>query len=121
VADLQRRAPAANVRWLGWVAPAEFFERVDAVIMPSLWHEPFGRVVVEARAYGVPVIAAKRGGIPETIVPGETGVLFEPTGVAALLAALDDFLQHFPHEQPITPAPVKPSEYAALFARVLAA
>lgn len=118
--DLQRQA-TPNVRWLGWVSPADFFAQVDASIVPSLWHEPSGRVIIEARAHGVPVIASNRGGIPEFVLPGQTGVLFEPTDATALLAALDAFVQHFPHDQPVPPLPAKASEYVALFEQMLAA
>jgi glycosyltransferase involved in cell wall biosynthesis len=48
---------------------------------PSVY-EPFGLVNVEAMACGVPVVASAVGGIPEIVVPDETGVLvpFEPEG-----------------------------------------
>ena len=37
------------------------------MIIPSLWNEPFGRVVIEAYSHNKPVIGANRGGIPEII------------------------------------------------------
>jgi glycosyltransferase involved in cell wall biosynthesis len=37
----------------------------DVTVLPALWDEPFGRVVIESMAAGVPVIASRRGGIPE--------------------------------------------------------
>jgi glycosyltransferase involved in cell wall biosynthesis len=47
----------------------------------SLRPEPFGRVVLEAMQAGVPVIAARAGGVPEIITPGEHGLLAEPGDV----------------------------------------
>lgn len=39
----------------------------DIMIIPSIWYEPFGRVVIEAYKYGLPVIACKIGGINELL------------------------------------------------------
>lgn len=39
----------------------------DVMIVPSIWYEPFGRVVIEAYKYGLPVIACKIGGINELL------------------------------------------------------
>lgn len=51
--------------------------QMDVAICPSLWNEPFGRVVIEAYQYALPVIGSAMGGIPELI--GEnTGMLFDP-------------------------------------------
>jgi len=49
-----------------------------AVIVPSESYEVFGLTVLEAYAYGKPVIASKIGGLPEVVKEGETGFLFEP-------------------------------------------
>jgi glycosyltransferase involved in cell wall biosynthesis len=66
---------------------------MDWLAMPSEWLEPFGRVSIEAQACGVPVLASRVGGIPETLQEGETGWLFPPGDVAAwrdaLVAAVD--------------------------------
>jgi glycosyltransferase involved in cell wall biosynthesis len=45
------------------------------VVVPSEWYEVFGLVVLEAYAYGNPVIATQIGGLPEVVRNGETGVL----------------------------------------------
>lgn len=51
----------------------------NLVLMPSIWPEPFGRIPVEANKLGVPVIVSNRGGLPETIINGVTGLIAEPT------------------------------------------
>ena len=43
---------------------AQYLE-ADVVVFPSLWDEPFGRIVIEANSYGVPIVTTHRGGIPE--------------------------------------------------------
>lgn len=50
---------------------------LDALLVPS-WEEPFGRVVVEAMALGVPVIATRVGGPAEIIRDRTDGILLEP-------------------------------------------
>jgi GT2 family glycosyltransferase len=52
--------------------------RVDALVVPSIWEENCPLVIREAFAMGVPVIASRIGGIPETVVDGAGGLLFTP-------------------------------------------
>jgi glycosyltransferase involved in cell wall biosynthesis len=61
-------------------------------VMPSLV-EPFGIVVLEAWRAGTPVIATSRGGPPEFVEDGRTGLLVDPTDVPAMAAALDRLLR----------------------------
>jgi glycosyltransferase involved in cell wall biosynthesis len=77
-ASLPERFPKDNTRFLGWVQPEAFFPQIDVLVVPSLFREPFGRVVIEAFVHGVPVIGARSGGIPETVEPGVNGALFAP-------------------------------------------
>jgi phosphatidylinositol alpha-1,6-mannosyltransferase len=51
--------------------------------------EGFGVVNIEAAACGRPVLTSTHGGCPETIVDGVTGVLVEPTSVAAIAAGIE--------------------------------
>ena len=63
------------------------YRRALAVILPG--EEDFGIVPVEAQACGRPVVAFGRGGALETMIEGETGVLFDEPTPASLAAALD--------------------------------
>lgn len=86
--SLEKAAHGLDVRFLGKIKPAELFSRIDLLVIPSLWHEPLGRIVLEANSFGLPVLAARRGGIPEIVFPGKTGWLFEPDdtdGLAGLI------------------------------------
>jgi len=65
----------ARVDFVGHVDAGKFYPRIDWLIVPSIWNEPFGRVIVEAFEFERPVMAMKRGGIPE-LVGESNGLLF---------------------------------------------
>ncbi len=67
-----------SIIFMGRVEPMDFFEKVDVTIVPSIWYEPLGMVVVESFAFGIPVIGSNIGGIPEMIINGVNGMLFDP-------------------------------------------
>lgn len=56
----------------------EFFKNAKALLFPIRWAEPFGMVVIEAMACGIPVIAFARGAVPELVKDGVTGFLVPP-------------------------------------------
>lgn len=67
-----------DARYIGFTDPAKFFREIDVLLAPSVWHEPFGRITIEAFAHGVPVITTDRGGLPDIVTAGETGWVFSP-------------------------------------------
>jgi glycosyltransferase involved in cell wall biosynthesis len=86
---LEARA-TRGVEFLGRLTDAEIrdeYRKACAVILPG--EEDFGIVPVEAQACGRPVVALARGGALETVIDGETGVLFAEPDVAHLGAALE--------------------------------
>ena len=67
---------------------APFYRRAAALVVPSLG-EGLGLVTVEAQLCETPVVAFASGGVVDTVVDGETGLLAPAGDVAALAAALD--------------------------------
>ncbi len=65
-----------------------FYQRASALVVPSLG-EGLGLVAVEAQLCEAPVVAFDSGGITDTVVQGETGLLVPPGDVDALAATLD--------------------------------
>jgi glycosyltransferase involved in cell wall biosynthesis len=91
VAELRAAATDMPVRFLGRLdraAVTRAYREHDAVVLPSIWDEPFAVVPLEAMALGLPVIAAASGGTPEAVEDGRTGLLVPPRDPAALAAAL---------------------------------
>jgi spore coat protein SA len=64
------------------------YSACDVVVVPSLWQEPFGLVVLEAMASGTCVVASAVGGVPEIIEDQRTGVLVPPGDAHALCEAI---------------------------------
>lgn len=91
--DLTARAEP-GVELLGWVDDAQrerFFADIDALVVPSEWHDPAPLVVNEAVARGVPVIGARTGGIPELVPPSCAELLFTPRVVGELTDRFETF------------------------------
>ena len=80
--DIMKRMEALkqthDISYLGFTDPTVFFADIDVLLAPSIWHEPFGRITIEAFAHGVPVITTDRGGLPDIVTHGETGWVFNP-------------------------------------------
>ena len=80
----------SHVEFVGRATDEEIrdeYRRALAVLLPG--EEDFGIVPVEAQACGRPVVALARGGALETVIRGETGILFDGLTAPALAAALE--------------------------------
>jgi glycosyltransferase involved in cell wall biosynthesis len=85
----------AAVHLLGHLAdPSPVYASIDLLAHTSVTPEPFGLVMIEAMASGLPVVTPVEGGGPEIIVDGVTGHLFAPGDPDALAAAILDLLSH---------------------------
>ncbi len=69
-------------------AKRELLARAAALVFPIQWDEPFGMVMIEAMACGTPVVALRRGAVPEVVVDGVTGILCDdPSELPAAITA----------------------------------
>jgi glycosyltransferase involved in cell wall biosynthesis len=81
-----------NVRFLGWRPDVnEIMGFFNIFVLPSL-NEGMGRVLVEAMAAGLPIVASRVGGIPDLVKDGENGLLVPPANASALAKAISDLL-----------------------------
>ena len=80
--------------WLGEVdlgRKRDLLSRASCLLAPVRWDEPFGLVLVQALACGTPVVALKRGAVPEIVVDGVTGfVRTHPEELPDALLRLDE-------------------------------
>lgn len=74
------QARAAQLGNIEWRRPSrdmrEVFGQSRVLLMPSVWEESFGRTAVEAQLNGLPVLASRRGALPQLV--GEGGLVLDP-------------------------------------------
>lgn len=81
-----------NVEFRGFIAKdaqGELWEGASFSIVPSLWQEPFGMVVLEAWSKGRPVVALRMGALSEIITDGENGFLAASEEASQLAQAVE--------------------------------
>jgi glycosyltransferase involved in cell wall biosynthesis len=69
-----------RIEYLGEVSHEEkvrLLQRARCTLFPIAWEEPFGLVMLESMACGTPVVATRRGAVPEVISPGESGLIVD--------------------------------------------
>jgi glycosyltransferase involved in cell wall biosynthesis len=80
-----------HVHFTGWLdqpAIADYYQSADLLVVPSLWPEPYGAVIAEAAAHGLPALVSNRGALPEwrDVLPSVRVV--DVTNLAAFAEAL---------------------------------
>jgi glycosyltransferase involved in cell wall biosynthesis len=102
---------------------ASILSQHDVLVMPMIWEETFSLLTREALMAGLPVVAARRGALPEAIQDGVNGLLFEPEDATDLrrcllrLIAEPDLLQQL---RPVNPPIKTVDEYADEIEKVYA-
>jgi glycosyltransferase involved in cell wall biosynthesis len=94
--NVEQLIDGEEVVYLGEVGEddkAELLTNAEGLVFPIDWPEPFGLVVIEAMAYGTPVIAWRQGAMPEIVDEGATGFVVDSVEQAVervnLLNSLD--------------------------------
>jgi len=121
----------SQVRFVGHAANVwNILQVAEALVLPSIDHEDFPIVILEAMAAGLPVVASRVAGVPEQIRDGETGFLTPPGDARALASALRHLLSDesmargmgqagkMRFEELFAPAATS-ERYAALYQRLL--
>jgi glycosyltransferase involved in cell wall biosynthesis len=75
-----------KVLYLGMIDKAQlakYYQKAAALLVPIRWEEPFGLTMAEAMASGTPVVAFRRGSVPEVVENGKTGFIVDNTAEMA--------------------------------------
>ena len=83
--------PGSQLRCLGRKSREEVIElmkRASVLVIPSLWHETFGMVAIEALATGLPVVASRMGALPDIVEEGISGLLYQAGDASGMTDAL---------------------------------
>jgi glycosyltransferase involved in cell wall biosynthesis len=68
--------------------PMHVFERIDILVLSSLYKEGLPNVILEALAMELPVVSSRMAGVPEVVIDGETGWMVEPGKAEELASAV---------------------------------
>lgn len=74
---LKAKLDGIEYKFLGIAKQTDFYGSIDILIVPALWNEPFGRIVIESLSYMVPVCQSDRGGLKELYSPNSSW-MFSP-------------------------------------------
>jgi glycosyltransferase involved in cell wall biosynthesis len=83
---------------VGYYKTIDFYQHSSILVNPSI-SEAFGRSLIEGNACGLPVIAARAGGMTEIITPGYNGLLVEPGNANELADAMTALLEDEPYRR----------------------
>lgn len=115
---------ATEVERIGFIPQdqvAKLYQRLNAVIVPSIWPESFGLVAREALQSGCWLIASNRGAAAEDVVEGENGHIFDPGNSADFKRVLEglneaaDFYRSEPPETKVSTPQAQAEDLLALY------
>lgn len=89
---LKMKYESENIKFIGRTDAVFFLSRIALLVVPSLWDEPFGRVIIEAHACGCPVFVSNRGGMPE-LINDTNGKVFKLERKDSLFKLLGQFVK----------------------------
>jgi len=95
----ERLRISGQVQFVGKIPHGQttcWYQKAAVCVIPSLF-ETFSMVACEAMLHSLPIVASRRGALPELVVDGETGYLVEPTDSQAVAVAILRLL-HNPDE-----------------------
>jgi glycosyltransferase involved in cell wall biosynthesis len=97
-ARLERRArELKGVQLIGFVEreqKEQYWREALFSVVPSIWMEPFGMVVLESWSHGRPVVAHRIGALPELISDGVHGLLAQPRDAQDLARRMEEMFSH---------------------------
>jgi glycosyltransferase involved in cell wall biosynthesis len=77
IEQIKKEMKGIEYQFLGVTKPETFYSEIDVLLVPALWNEPFGRIVIESLSYSVPVCQSDRGGLKELYNP-QNSWMFSP-------------------------------------------
>jgi len=92
-ARTQKSRYSDRIHWIGKASDVRPWYKAAHLLVLGTENEAFGRVLVEAMACGVPIVATKSGGIPEVVRHGEDGFLVEPGNIEKMAIAIARILR----------------------------
>jgi glycosyltransferase involved in cell wall biosynthesis len=82
--------PGIQIRWLGELPVSDFFPEIDMLVVPSR-SDALPLILLQAMAWGLPIVATSVGGIPEAINDGIEGLLVQPDVPSELASAISRY------------------------------
>jgi len=90
IKTLKQKLGADMVSFYDHKNPQEIFQEIDILIHPSIQREPFGRVILEAFRYGIPVLSTGLGGAGELVIHNQTGFVFNKNDLESLFMLMKE-------------------------------
>ena len=99
-----------RIHWIGQISDVRPWYKAADILLLCSENEPFGRVLVEAMACGVPVVATRSGGVPEIVRHGEDGFLVTPGSVNEIADAIAEILGNGSLREQLAKSAIKRAE-----------